>query len=82
MVHIPTRDLKPHEGRVKDFLESEGYCVGKLTPDCVQDAINDLSDEYESRCESPDENKECERMFDMLAALERTKLFLEKYAKR
>ncbi len=42
MVHIPTKDLKPHEGRVKDFLEKEGYCEDKLTVDCVEEAIDDV----------------------------------------
>jgi hypothetical protein len=80
MVHIPTRDLKEHKGRVKDFLEREGYCEEKLTPECVQDAIDDMTDEFEDRCESPDQNTECERLFDLLASLEKTKVFLEKYA--
>jgi hypothetical protein len=80
MVHVPTRDLKPHEGRIKDFLIREGYCEGKLTPECVEEAIDDINDEYESKCESPDQNHECERLFDLLASLEKVKVFLEKYA--
>ena len=80
MVHIPTRDLKPHEGRIKDFLISEGYCGEKLTPECVEEAIEDVNDEYESKCEGPNDNRECEHLFDLLASLERVKIFLEKYA--
>ncbi len=80
MVHIPTKDLKEHKGRVKDFLEKEGYCEDKLTPECVEEAIDDVYDEFESKCESPDENHECERLFDLLASLEKTRMFLEKYA--
>lgn len=82
MVHIPLKDLKPHEGRVKDFLEREGYCEDKLTPECVQDAINDLNDEYESECSSPEDSSKCRQLFDLLASLEKTKVFLEKYANR
>ena len=81
-VHIPLKDLKPHEGRVKDFLISEGYCDDKLTPECVQDAIDDLNDEYEDKCSSPDENSECRQLFDMMASLEKVKVFLEKYANK
>jgi len=80
MVHIPTRDLKPHEGRIKDFLIREGYCDDELTPECVEEAIDDLYDELASECESPHENRECERKFNLLASLERVKTFLEKYA--
>jgi hypothetical protein len=80
MVHIPTKDLKEGKGRVKDFLIKEGYCEEKLTPECVQDAIDDVYDEFESKCSSTDENHECERLFDLLASLEKTRMFLEKYA--
>ena len=71
-----------HKGRVKKFLEKEGYCGEKLTPNCVQDAIDDLYDEFQDKCESPDENSQCQKMFDLISSLERTKLFLEKYANR
>ena len=71
-----------HKGRVKEFLMNEGYCGEKLTPNCVQEAIDDLYDEFEEKCESPDQNTECQKMFDLLSSLERTKIFLEKYANR
>lgn len=81
-MYIPKRDANPHEGRVKDFLLSQGYCEEKLTPECVQDAIDDLNDEYMNECESPEDDNTCQSLFEMLSALERTKMFLEKYAKR
>jgi len=71
-----------HKGRIKEFLMNEGYCGEKLTPSCVQEAIDDLYDEFEEKCESPDQNTQCQKMFDLLSSLERTKLFLEKYANR
>lgn len=72
--------MKGH--RVKEFLVSEGYCGEKLTPGCVQEAIDDIYDEFEEKCESLDQNSECQKMFDLLSSLERTKVFLEKYANR
>jgi len=70
------------EHKIKAFLMSEGYCHERLTPGCVQDAIDDLYDEFQDKCESPDENSQCQKMFDLISSLERTKLFLEKYANR
>ena len=71
-----------HKGRVKAFLINEGYCGDKLTPECVQDAIDDVYEEFENKCESPDQNTQCQRLFDLLTSLDRTKVFLEKYANR
>jgi hypothetical protein len=71
-----------HKGRVKAFLIKEGYCEEHLTPQCVQDAIDDLYDQFEDKCESPNQNSQCERIFDLLTSLDRTKIFLEKYANR
>jgi len=71
-----------HKGRVKAFLINEGYCGDKLTPECVQNAIDDVYEEFENKCESPDQNTQCQRLFDLLTSLDRTKVFLEKYANR
>lgn len=75
------RDMKPG-GRVKEFLLSQGYCNERLTPECIQDAIDDLNEEYLNECESPEDDSTCERLFEMLAVLERTRMFMEKYAKK
>ena len=70
------------KGRVKEFLIREGYCEEHLTPQCVQDAIDDLYDQFENKCESPDQNAECQRMFDLLTSLDRTKVFLEEASQK
>jgi len=70
------------KGKIKEFLISQGYCGDKLTPECVQDAIDDVYEEFENKCESPDQNTQCQKMFDLLTSLDRTKVFLEKYANR